>query len=438
MTKGFRMCFRQRGACKSCKIREESSREGEKALGWSMKNRRRTAVFLLTAGILCSLCVTQKVPEALGLEHRKAGVAKTAGRLSGTVMMGAEDDYQYLDTTVKVQSFYRAKISWKKKDVDKYALYQVFGGGEKIKKLAVFSGKKSEYVLHTKKNREYQLQIRGWKYKKGTKKVVRSYFGQPYFYSGVPQVGFGDYEWAEGYVSTKKIVLRFSEYENGLAPDGYQMFRRDYEKKKFKRIAVIPQKADWKNGRFPGEVSFTDKNVKAHKAYVYKVRAYKKISGRTCYGPFSEKIYKSAVRLSGAYHILGEPEGDAPVLHVTGYASNGVLEFNPSWFLGNNYISKKDRDFCYQVNGISADGKTWMTKKTVKKTKKISIQGKEGFFLRLEKTRCESDEDDEDDWDDAPEDQLCVDAYYNGIPSFLSLQPYVGTGGTSQNSEAIH
>ncbi len=59
---------------------------------------------------------------------------------------------------------------------------------------------------------------------------------------------------------------------------GYQIVRRTGKKGKFKKIATI------KKG---GTVLYKDKKAKRGKKYYYKVRAFKKVNGKTISGAYS-------------------------------------------------------------------------------------------------------------------------------------------------------
>lgn len=354
-----------------------------------------------------------------------ADEAKAAKKVQGG---GTENEYEYLYTTEKVQSFSQTKISWKKKNVDRYVIYQVLKDGAKRKKIAVLSGDKTSYIMKTKKNQIYSLEIRGVRYKKGTKKLLYECFGQPWFYSGVTMVGYGDYTWAEGFVSAKKIELDVCVRCTGIKPDGILIYRKKQGEKKYQKTA----KLKWSKI----SDSWADNKVKARETYFYKIRAYKKIGGKMYYGPYSERIEKRAVRMSGQYFLSGDPDDGAPVLHVTGNKENGELIFYPEYCFRAGYRSKADEKTGYRLNGISRDGKNWMMEDSKESKNKISVDGAEGFYLRFEKTDLsEMDEYElEEDWGENFE----LEGDYNGIASFFRLSPYAKTGGTYQNSEAIH
>lgn len=339
--------------------------------------------------------------------------------------------YDYMDIKVKVDSPTKTKISWKKKKVDKYVIYEVKDDGNTRKKVATLPGSRTSYTIKTKKNQYYSFEIKGRKYKKGSKKLTHEYYGDAWFYSGVSPVNYDDYCYAEGYISTKKIELSFGPADDGLTPDGYQIYRKKSSAKKFTKVGSVSVKnkkdkwAVWK-----------DKDVKAHKSYVYKVRAYKKIGKKNVYGPFSEEMAKRAVNMNGKYTVNGDPDADEPVLKVTGNKNNGILSIYPEGMFNCGYVSDTDENVCYLAKAISHDGKNWYSLETYDSDgeDEFSVEGNESFWLKFSKEELA-----EEYWDDNTEENLSVNGHsYEGIPVYFDLYPYTGTARTFRDSESIH
>ena len=57
--------------------------------------------------------------------------------------------------------------------------------------------------------------------------------------------------------------------------DGYQVYRATSKNGKYKRIATTKS------------VSYTDKKLKGGKKYFYRIRAYRKVSGKNYFGDYS-------------------------------------------------------------------------------------------------------------------------------------------------------
>ena len=338
-------------------------------------------------------------------------------------------EYEYMeDIKVSVKSPTKTVISWKKRNVDKYVIYKANDEMTKWKKVATIPGNRTSYTVKTKKNNNYNFEVRGRKYKKGTKKKTHEYYAQAWFYSGVSPVSFDEYLWAEGKISTKKIELRFGSSSEGLKPDGYQILRKKEGAKKFKVVKTIKGKAAKKD-----LFVWTDKDVKARKSYTYKVRGYKKIGKKTWYGP-SDKMTKRAVRMNGAYTVTGNPDADEPVLKITGNKNNGELSLHPAALFNYGYGSQSDESVGYVIRAISLDGTTWFTSDMEDAIEALSVDGSTSFWLKFEKA-----DRPQDDPEEYPAGNLCTNGLrYEGIPVYLDLYPYDGSARTFRDSEAIH
>ena len=295
--------------------------------------------------------------------------------------------YKDIDIKVNVKSQKKTVISWKKQKMDKYYIYKVKKDGYSRKKVATIKGNRTSYTIKTKKNKEYEYVVTGKKYKKGTRKVIRECLGDAEFYSGVGPTVFNDCIFENGYTSTKKIQLMCLQIPKGIKLDGYQIYRREKGAKKFKLIKtiVVKNRKDWDS------ISWFDKTVTARKTYDYKVRGYKKMGKKTVYGA-SEICDRRAVRNTGAYTITGDPEGDTPVLKITGHKDNGTLDFYPNILMDVGYGSKKDESIYYQTTAISLDNKTWITRDSKNAWGYMELDGADSIWIKLKKTELDPEE----------------------------------------------
>ena len=74
---------------------------------------------------------------------------------------------------------------------------------------------------------------------------------------------------------TDRVKLK---WKKAAGADGYQVLRYNASKKKFVKAANVTK------------TSYIDKKRTAGKPYRYKVRAYKKVNGKTYYGPLSKEV----------------------------------------------------------------------------------------------------------------------------------------------------
>lgn len=77
-------------------------------------------------------------------------------------------------------------------------------------------------------------------------------------------------------LKTGNVRLKWSKTKNA---QGYQIYRSTNKKKAYQKIATVKSAAG---------LSYVDKKLKGAKKYYYKIRAYKKVSGKMVYGNFSQ------------------------------------------------------------------------------------------------------------------------------------------------------
>lgn len=79
-------------------------------------------------------------------------------------------------------------------------------------------------------------------------------------------------------ISSEKAGQVKLKWKKASGAGGYQVLRYDASKKKFVKAANVTK------------LSYTDKKRTGGKPYRYKVRAYKKVNGKTYYGPMSKEV----------------------------------------------------------------------------------------------------------------------------------------------------
>lgn len=373
-------------------------------------NKKSAWIVNKAAAILCMAVVV-----AIGFG---IGSLTAADAFAAQATAGGKVTYENLKTDVEVQTPAKTKISWKKKDVDKYVIYQLKDDLTRAKKVATFSGKKTSYTIKTKKNKTLNYEIVGNKYKKGTKTLSKVYRSYIQFYSGVAPAQFAEYNDTDANCSPEKIELRPIHGE-GMKPDGFEIFRKKSGAKKFKKIKTITLKTLKKS-----KGSYFDKTVKEGQAYVYSLRTYKKIGKKIYYGP-ADEITLRTVNKTGKYTVKGAPDGDEPILKITSRKNNGLLVING---IGWGYGSQTDDQIVYLAKEYSADGETWISKGEIK------VKAGESFWIRYEKTEC----GDSYDRNDYPTGNHTFDVKYNGVQSCLYIQPYVNYASAYYDGEAVH
>ena len=114
------------------------------------------------------------------------------------------------------------------------------------------------------------------------------------------------------------------------AVSGYQLQRYDSAKKKYKTVTTLS-----------GKFSYTDKGLNAEKTYKYRVRAYKNVDNTKVYSSWSKEV-----RVKTAKAVKGTVTGD-------------------------------------RINIRSGAGTSYKSLKTVRKNKKLTVNGSSGKWYRV-------------------------------------------------------
>lgn len=162
-------------------------------------------------------------------------------------------------------------IAWDKMDCDGYEIYRKpykSGSYKLVKTVSKFSKSYTDKKL--KKETLYKYKIRAFKNVNGTKK-----YGS-YTKEIVGNTAINDVKLSKAKSNAKKqITLTWKKVKN---ISGYAIYRATKKNGTYKKIATVKS----------SKTSYTDKKCKSKTKYYYKVRTYKKISGKTVYGSYSK------------------------------------------------------------------------------------------------------------------------------------------------------
>lgn len=172
-------------------------------------------------------------------------------------------------TSVDITS---VKVSWKKvPGATAYEVYRANSKSGKFTKKAVIS--KSSTVNYTDKKlttgKTYYYKVRA--VASGTVKTTYSNYSSMKSAKPLP-AKIGGVKASAGSKSVKM------SWKKAAGVTGYEVYRSTSKNGKYKKVKSISKAATTK---------YTDKKLKAKKVYYYKVRAYKKVSGKKVYGAFS-------------------------------------------------------------------------------------------------------------------------------------------------------
>ncbi len=126
------------------------------------------------------------------------------------------------------------------------------------------------------------------------------------------------------------------KWKKTYGANGYSVYRSTSEKGKYKKIATV------KKG---STLSYNDKKASGNKNYYYKVKAYRKLKNKSCYGPASSA--KAAKRPVSADKASGNEKGGFK--YVGGYKlyydKNGRLVKDVSGIIGkrSSYVIKVNK-----------------------------------------------------------------------------------------------
>lgn len=171
-------------------------------------------------------------------------------------------------------AYNKIKISWSARSgADGYEVYQAKGSGA-YKKIADCKASVKQYTrtgLAT--GTTYKYKVRAYKTVEGTK--VYSAFSA--VKSAKPALAKTTVKLTAG---KKKITVKWKKVSGA---SGYQIYRSLKKTKGFKKIKTITKGST---------VKYTNKKLKKGKRYYYKVRAYRKVSGKKVYSSYSAVKYK--------------------------------------------------------------------------------------------------------------------------------------------------
>ena len=176
-------------------------------------------------------------------------------------------------SSMKAEStaYNQVKLTWKAgKNAAGYEVYQKTG--KKFKKIATV--KTTSYtVKKLTTGTKYTFKVRAY----GTVDGEKTYSGYTKTVSAKPVPA-----------APKKIAVKNSakktaklSWKKVAGADGYEVYRANTEKGKFKKIAT---------GKSGKSISYTNKKLSKNKTYYYKVRAYKNVNGKKVYGAYSQVV----------------------------------------------------------------------------------------------------------------------------------------------------
>lgn len=344
------------------------------------------------------------------------------------------------DLKTTVTSKTRIKLSWKKKSVSGYDIYRAKvdknGNVGAYKNIATISGKKTSYTDKVAYKKYYSYKVKGYR-KKGGKKVYQ-YQGESEVYAGVAKT-----EWTEFFKSDAKVgtdSIELTAYSaDGMAPTGYDIYRSIIKTETspfgYKKIARVNTK---------GALTYEDKSVTAGVTYYYKVRAYKKLNGKTIYGEYSDTVRLSAVNGKGTFQIQSLTEDNQKVKNltfaITSDANNADVIIDGDTNKVNSSIEyycrkteKEDGTSVYLLGTkYSYDNKTWYSFGD----REIILKPGKTIYIMFEEESGKEFDFHADGMEIAEID--CISVVYNDLISYLDIDLKSKTAGTRVNGEYYH
>lgn len=216
-------------------------------------------------------------------------------------------------TKVGRQTYKTLKVTWKKvSGASEYRIYRSTSKNGEYKKVGTVKNGKLSFVDKTCScGKKYYYKVRAYRSKTGGIMSDQK--------SGCTRPAKVSISGNTTYNSTK-ITLKWKK-ATGAA--GYEVYRATNKKGTYKKIKTIT------SGK---TVSWTNKGLKKKTVYYYKVRSYKKIDGKTLYGPFSSayKKTKAGWRYVDGYKLYYNAKGKLvkDVSSIIGKQDNYVIKVN--------------------------------------------------------------------------------------------------------------
>lgn len=281
--------------------------------------------------------------------------------MQGITADGKPVSYSAMEVNSVTQSKNSIKLSWGKKSVTQYRIYRASakknGKYGKYKKVATISGKKKSYTDKVSYEKKYAYRVDG--YKKKGKKYIKKYSGVEVAYSGMGNVQWGDYMHYDADVTPEYISLE-AYNDCGFVPTAYEIYRST-DGVDYKRIGVVKEKKM--------SLKYVDNNVERGHSYYYKVRAYKKLTGKEYCEKYTSPLKLTAVNNIGQYKarvltpesaavseltvFLTSDEGNADLYFTAACVNSAVLSYRRS----EEDLLDEDEDLV--LSKYSYDNETW-------------------------------------------------------------------------------
>lgn len=286
---------------------------------------------------------------------------------------------KYNTVQATVQSKTSIKLSWKKKLNGKLDIYRCeVRNGKKgtYRKIASVSGSKKFYVdKKVKYKKTYFYKIVYYSLTNQSKKKEGTFYASQY--TGVERIDWADdnpaYDFAKG---PKFIELQIQgELDDndkvlGLRPTGYEIYRKTGDED-YKKIAAVKSKQSY--------IKYKDKEVKAGKAYYYKVRSFCKLNGKTLYSDYTEELLLTATNKSGKYTIKDVSMTDRQSEFVVALTSDAGNADTVIYGAGSGLKIKGDH-VSVDLTAYSTDNATWVT---FDEKQPLTIEGGQTYYLKF-------------------------------------------------------
>lgn len=294
---------------------------------------------------------------------------------------------KFLSLEAKRVEANQVTLSWTDMNDSSYVIYRRTaksnGSYGKETKIATVVAGKTTYVDSTvKKGKKYEYNIVGID-KNGKEKkdhtsdcTVCIKMIKPYW---------ADEEECCMYDNTKSYIALHVFYENGITPDGYEIYRRKTGTKSWKKIKTIKKRSV--------SVNYKDKTVKAGQCYQYRVKAYWKNKGK--------KVYKNTTidtryavndkkhsKFSVSVLTPDNTKADTIDLKLTSDKNNGKLVIDNASAGLETYLTYKTQEYksiedsvVLRLSAYSTDGENWIE---IGEKDKIELLPGGQLFLRLQ------------------------------------------------------
>jgi len=296
---------------------------------------------------------------------------------------------KYISLSAKRVEAHQVTLSWTKINANSYVIYREdITADDKPIKIATITNGKTTYIDSTiKKGKNYTYTIKGLN---ANGKKIKGQDDECYVTTSRLEPLWGDSNYAS--TNTQSCITLYVYNNNGIQPDGYEIYRSKSWNNGWKKIKTIKKRCD--------EFAYHDKNIKFGQCYFYQVKAYWFVNGKKKYKctPVAQRYAVNDMKHAKFSLSILTPDGtqtDCIDMKIKNIKYNGTILINKDSVMEEDnpctnietylhYTTKTDQttedSIGLKFSEYSLDGKIW---KKPEENKNIELLPGKSLFLRF-------------------------------------------------------